>query len=269
METKSVASGSSSEELETSSSKVDWATIERAYSSTPESVREIARAHGVTHSAVAKRAKKGKWIRPEKEKPVSKELEKLEPRQQRFVQEYLKEPNGKKAAIKAGYSPNSAQEQSSRLLSKGKVKEAVEAERDRTARKFNLSRERVMAEYARIAFFDMRQAYHESGALKLPHEMDEDTAAAIMGFETVEEKGAGKKAVPLAIRRVRWADKLGALKSIMQAQGWNKDVGTPENPLVIRNFTMTERAVRMARALQNNPELMAALTAISSAKEAG
>ncbi|WP_051237544.1 terminase small subunit [Ottowia thiooxydans] len=266
METKPVASDSVPDELETSPSKVDWATIEHAYTTTTESAREIARAHGVTHSAVAKRAKKGKWNRPEKEKPVSREIEKLEPRQQKFVQQYLQEPNATKAAIKAGYSSKCAGEIGSENLKKPHIKEAIEAERDKTARKLNLSRERVMAEYTKLAFFDMRQAYHEGGELKLPHELDEDTAAAIVGFETVEEKSHGQKALPLAVRKVRWTDKLGALNSIMKAQGWNKDVGTSENPLVIRNFTATERAVRMSRALQSNPELMAALMVIASPK---
>lgn len=262
MEAKSVASGSSREELETSSSKVDWAAIEHAYTTTTESAREIARAHGVTHSAIAKRAKKGNWNRPEKEKPVSKALEKLEPRQQKFVQQYLTEPNATKAAVKAGYSPKSATEIGSENLRKPRIKEAIDAERDRTARKFNLSRERVLAEYAKIGFFDMRQAYHESGALKMPHELDEDTAAAIAGFETVELSAGGKDAPPLLTRKIKWADKRAALDSIMRAQGWNRDVGAPENPLVIRSFTMTERAVRLSRALQTQPELLAALSSV-------
>ena len=48
-------------------------------------------------------------------------------KQERFVQEYLIDLNGKQAAIRAGYSPKTAQEQSSRLLSNVKVQEAVAA----------------------------------------------------------------------------------------------------------------------------------------------
>jgi hypothetical protein len=46
---------------------IDWADIERDYRTSPMSVREIARWHGVTEAAIRKRAKKGLWVRPETE----------------------------------------------------------------------------------------------------------------------------------------------------------------------------------------------------------
>lgn len=45
----------------------------------------------------------------------------LTPKQQRFVQEYLKDLNGTQAAIRAGYSPRTANEQAARLLAKVSV----------------------------------------------------------------------------------------------------------------------------------------------------
>ena len=52
-------------------------------------------------------------------------LKPLSPKQQRFVSEYLKDQNGTQAAIRAGYSPKTAQEQSSRLLSKDMISEKI------------------------------------------------------------------------------------------------------------------------------------------------
>lgn len=49
----------------------------------------------------------------------------MTPRQQKFVQEYLIDLNAKQAAIRAGYSPKTAQEQASRLLSNVKVQNAI------------------------------------------------------------------------------------------------------------------------------------------------
>ena len=46
----------------------------------------------------------------------------ITPKQEMFCLEYLKDGNGRQAAIRAGYSAKSAQEQSSKLLSKDKVK---------------------------------------------------------------------------------------------------------------------------------------------------
>ena len=50
----------------------------------------------------------------------------LTPKQQRFVEEYLIDLNATQAAIRAGYSEKTAQEQSSRLLSNVMVQEAVQ-----------------------------------------------------------------------------------------------------------------------------------------------
>lgn len=57
---------------------------------------------------------------------IAPELAKtLSPQQRILVEEYAKEPNGKRAAIKAGFSPKSAQTTSSRALTNAKVREAI------------------------------------------------------------------------------------------------------------------------------------------------
>lgn len=47
-------------------------------------------------------------------------------RQQRFIEEYLKDLNGTQAAIRAGYSKRTANEQASRLLAKANIRNRVE-----------------------------------------------------------------------------------------------------------------------------------------------
>ena len=59
---------------------------------------------------------------------------KLTPKQERFVEEYLIDLNGTQAAIRAGYSPKTAQEQASALLSKLIIQEAVKAGREAKAK---------------------------------------------------------------------------------------------------------------------------------------
>ena len=219
---------------------IDWAGVEKAYCGTRQSTRDIGKAFGISHTMVAKHAAAKGWVRPSKDQisdptPRNGKAE-LEPRQERFVQEYLIDLNGTQAYMRAepGTTEKSARTLASRMLAKVNVQKRIAAERSKTAAKLELTRERVLAEYTKLAFFDMRQAYHDSGALKLPHELDEDTAAAIAGYETVEMDGGGKDAPPLQVRKVKWADKRAALDSIMKAQGWNKsDVGTAENPLVL------------------------------------
>lgn len=50
----------------------------------------------------------------------------LNPKQQRFCEEYVVDLNGTQAAIRAGYSPKTANEQAARLLAKASIQEEVE-----------------------------------------------------------------------------------------------------------------------------------------------
>ena len=79
----------------------------------------------------------------------------LTPRQERYVEEYLRDLNATQAAIRAGYSARTAQEQGSRLLSNVMVAEAVaRAKAERSAR-IGLHADRVLEELAAVAFARM------------------------------------------------------------------------------------------------------------------
>lgn len=67
---------------------------------------------------------------------------------QRFVDEYCIDRNGKKAAIRAGYSEKTAEQQASRLLRNVKVQEAIKAKLDRLSMKTELTAEWVLKEFA-------------------------------------------------------------------------------------------------------------------------
>jgi phage terminase small subunit len=80
----------------------------------------------------------------------------LNPRQAAFVQNYLLTLNATEAAKLAGYSPKTARAIGSTLLTNVNVAAALKSERERLARKFEVTIERVLTELARIAFSDMR-----------------------------------------------------------------------------------------------------------------
>jgi phage terminase small subunit len=70
-----------------------------------------------------------------KEKSTSKGVVKLTDKQKRFIEEYLIDLNATQAAIRAGYSEKTAQEQSSRLLSNVIIQDAIkEAQNKRSSR---------------------------------------------------------------------------------------------------------------------------------------
>jgi phage terminase small subunit len=79
----------------------------------------------------------------------------LTDQQEVFCQEYLKDLNGKEAAIRAGYSEHTAAEQASRLLAHPLVKERVQALMDKRAKRVEISADRVLKELADIGFAPM------------------------------------------------------------------------------------------------------------------
>ena len=81
----------------------------------------------------------------------------LGPRQARFVEEYLVDLNAKQAAIRAGYSPRTAEVQGSRLLSHVKVQRAVTARTAERSKRTEVAADRALLDIARIGFSDLRR----------------------------------------------------------------------------------------------------------------
>lgn len=81
----------------------------------------------------------------------------LSPRVQRFVDEYLIDLNGTQAAIRAGYSAATAQEQSSRLLSIVMVQRAVAAARKAQQERTQVEADKVVLEAWNIMTADPRE----------------------------------------------------------------------------------------------------------------
>ncbi|OPY60778.1 MAG: Terminase small subunit [Syntrophorhabdaceae bacterium PtaU1.Bin034] len=139
---------------------------------------------------------------------------KLTKRQHLFVLEYLVDYNGTRAAIRAGYSPKTAEQLAYQLLQIPSVKEALDAEVQKRLEKIGVTADRVLTELARIGMHDIRKLYNEDGTLKAPHEWDNDTAAAVAGIEVFEEfEGKGKNRKKIGdTRKVKVFDKKGALE---------------------------------------------------------
>ena len=73
----------------------------------------------------------------------------------RFVDEYLIDCNATQAAKRAGYSEKTAAAIGHKLLRKAEIQAAIRSEQDRLSRKTEITKERVLAEYAKIAFAEM------------------------------------------------------------------------------------------------------------------
>lgn len=74
----------------------------------------------------------------------------LTAKQQRFVEEYLVDLNGTQAAIRAGYSPKTANEQAARLLAHVSVAAAVQAAMDKRSERTEITADYVLSNLAQI-----------------------------------------------------------------------------------------------------------------------
>ena len=83
--------------------------------------------------------------------PQDTPLAPLPPMRARFVDEYVKDLNGTQAAIRAGYSPDTAQEQSSFLLSNVIVKAHVERRLATRAARVGVTQDEVLEELSILA----------------------------------------------------------------------------------------------------------------------
>lgn len=145
----------------------------------------------------------------------------LTAKQQLFVKEYLVDLNATQAAIRAGYSAKTAEQQASRLLSNVKVQKAIEEAMSKRAAKVEITADRVLREYAKIAFFDPRRLYRDDGQPVDITELDDDTAGAIVGLEVLEEfSGFGEDRTQIGFtKKYKIADKVRALDSVARHLG--------------------------------------------------
>jgi phage terminase small subunit len=121
----------------------------------------------------------------------------LTPQQELFAQR-IAGGEAQADAYRAAYpasrenKPVSVSQMACRLAANPKVAARIRDLRDKSASRLMITQERVLREAARIAFFDPRRVFDETGRLLPIHELDDDTAAAIARVE-LDDAGAPKK----------------------------------------------------------------------------
>ncbi len=131
----------------------------------------------------------------------------LDPQYETFCLEYIKDFNGRRAAIAAGYSEVSAHVQATRLLKNDNVqirlKELVCEKMD----SLNVNKESVIREMARLAFSDLSHYFDKNGNITLEDfkKLTPDQTAALADVRQVQTKDG-----PMI--RVKLYDKLKALE---------------------------------------------------------
>lgn len=130
---------------------------------------------------------------------------KLSEQRQRFVDEYLIDLNATQAAIRAGYSVKTAQEQASRLLSNVMVQRVIKEAMAERSKRTGINQDRVLRELARIAFVNPTDVINTEDAT-LKKRASEDDLAAILA---VKVKTFGEDGIE---REIKMHDKIKALE---------------------------------------------------------
>lgn len=134
-------------------------------------------------------------------------------RQLTFIGEYCKSKNGVKAATKAGCPKDSAGQQAYKWLKNPQISAEIDRRLTKTATKLEITAERVLAELAKLAFFDPRKMFNSDGSPKQILDLDDETAACVAGLEVnelFEGDGDQKHAYGL-IKKIKLCDKRAAL----------------------------------------------------------
>lgn len=146
--------------------------------------------------------------------------------QRAFVQEYLIDLNATQAAIRAGYSQDSARQEGSRLLSHAAIQAALELAKEQRAKRVEITADRVLRELLALATSDLRKCFDPSGALLPPDSWPDDVAPAMASVE-VEElfEGQGKDRTQIGFtKKVKLWDKNTALDKLGRHLGlWDKE----------------------------------------------
>ncbi len=162
-------------------------------------------------------------------------MKKLTMKQERFVQEYLGNAkcNATLAAINAGYSEKTAQEQSSRLLTNEAVQFAINERQKALREKASITQERIVEEYARIAFLDPRKFFDDDGKLIDIASLDEDTARALggLGYQIKYECGTGNEDAGSLTFKSKANCKIKALKFLSELLGFKVQKQAPYHGL--------------------------------------
>lgn len=186
--------------------------------------------------------------------PLEPEMDELSLLEKRFVNEYLVDGNGAAAARRAGYSPNGARVQASRLLSRANIKIALEQAQEALANRTRIDQDRVIREIASLAFSDPRNVITIDGGVVTIEDLRDLPPDITASIQEVNVQSDGRI-------KLKLHNKQNSLKLLCQHLGIAEESfrikGHDGGPLQVQDMT-DEEVIRRARQLQGR---VAALSA--------
>jgi phage terminase small subunit len=142
-------------------------------------------------------------------------------KQDLFVEEYLIDLNATQAAIRAGYSVKTANEQGARLLANVSVQTKIAKAMAERSKRTGVNQDRVVLELAKMAFVNPSELIDTNTGKVLPGASPDDLAC----IQSVKVKKTTKGKNVIEEREVRVHDKIKALEKLGQHLGmWNDKI---------------------------------------------
>ena len=137
-------------------------------------------------------------------------------KQKRFIEEYLIDLNATQAAIRAGYSSDTAYSIGNENMKKPEIKACIDKAMAERSRRTGVNADRVLMELARVAFVNASDVIDADTATLKADPLPEGTAA----IQSVKVKTFGEDGLE---RETKMADKLKALELLGKHLGMFKD----------------------------------------------
>lgn len=168
--------------------------------------------------------------------------------ERRFIVEYLIDFNATRAYTAAAaprkISPRTAGTNGHRLLQLPEIVEAIRKERDTRMDVAGITLSETLQKLRQITMYDVRKMVHQNGQPKNLHELDDDTAAAIVGLKLVTkgnmEMGLGE------VMEYKLADRVAGVEKAMKYHGlYEKDNEQKKDDLTELVDFLAERGTRI------------------------
>lgn len=141
---------------------------------------------------------------------------KLTPKQQRFIEEYLKDLNATQAAIRAGYSERTARTIGHDLLTKPYISNAIEEAKLKRSKRTQIDADYVLSRLVEIDQMDVADILDNEGNLLPVNQWPKVWRTTLSGMDIQRLKALGgdgdERQIESVLQKIKWPDKVKNLE---------------------------------------------------------
>lgn len=169
-------------------------------------------------------------------------MAKLTDKQELFAREYLKDLNATQAAIRAGYSEKTANEQASRLLANVNVQTFVASLKAERVEQTGIDAAYVLRRLVEIDQMDVLDILLANGELKPIKDWPKTWRTTLSGMDVTEMSGD----TPSLLKKIKWPDKVKNLELLgkhVDVQAFKENIKTEQSgTLEVVNYSPSDYA---------------------------